>query len=807
MRKWRPAVLAAAILAAAAVPVATVPGAAAAQEVTGTGPQGQRLTVSTTVLDPAGEKVRVTGSGYDTAKSIYVAVCKDNGDGQLPTPCAGGADTTGQSDAMKWVGTDPYGSDLTVPWGPGGTFDVEIMVRARSEGLDCTRFTCAVVTRVDHRGSGDRSQDVRIPVSFTTTPPGPGEGEGVPPGTVVVKEKGVLDAAGGPAPVLLHPESGVLYVGANLGTGLGGVYAFDATTGAKLGHTTDVDTSGTVRKSAKVGNLIGPAPGDGVYFSSGGMLGYVKKGDALAAGLYANVTRTVNGAAPGLSPDTVFVSRRDGSFEETRFADGVWTITRTLALGASGPVAVDPITKSAWVATAANAFQRIDLTAFTATAVTVDTGSSARTSSIELDPARGRLVLTVDQPAAVVVVHAGTGAVLKRIPVDATRPPFDSTLDPDGRVLVVLTPGYPESRVLLYDADTLAPLTDPITAPANVRGVAARPGGAEFFVTNNSEDTVSRYAKQVSPAVTAHPANRSVRAGETVTLTAAASGAPAPTVRWQVSPDGAQTWQDLAGATAATLSFTARATQDGYQYRALFTNEVGTTRSTAATLTIDASSPSPSPSTSVSPSPSTSATPPGPHGTGTGTGAGGQKLTVTPVDNLDPDGQKVTVTGSGYDESKGIYVAFCAHVGAGQLPTPCLGGADMSGDSHTSAWIANDDPYGAGLATPYGPDGSFTVELTLTAKDENLDCLTVACAVVTRVDHRASADRSQDVAVRVSFAGQDPVDPTTPGGSSGSGGGALPLTGVGFVLPAVGVGVLLVAAGALTLVATRRRRA
>ncbi|GAA4724013.1 immunoglobulin domain-containing protein [Phytohabitans rumicis] len=809
MRRTLPLCLA--VLAAAATALA-VPAGAAAEPVTGTGSEGQRLTVSKTVLDPAGETVRVTGTGYDTAKSIYVAVCQDNGDGNLPTPCAGGADTTGGSDAMKWIGTDPYGSGLAIPWGPGGTFDVQIVVRGKSEGLDCARLTCAVVTRVDHRNSADRSQDVRIPVTFTTPPAGPGEGDGVEPGTVAVKETGVLRVPEGPSPVLLHPESGTLYVGAVLGSGKGGVYALDPATGAELSRVTDVNLGATVRRNAKVSYLIGPAPGDGVYFASGPVLGYTRTGDTQAVGLAAPLARTVRGAAPGLTPDTVFVSRADGTLEEARYTDGAWQTTRSVPIGGSGPVTVDTTTGTVWVGTGIGALTKVDAGTFTASTLAIETGSTEGPSSLTADPRRGRLVLTANLPAAVVVVHAGTGAVLHRVAGEPERPPTRSYLDPSGEVLYVLAPGHPESRVLLYDADTLAPLADPVTAPSNVHGVAARPGGAEFFVTNNAEDTVSRYAKLVSPAVTAHPADLAAQPGADVTFTAAATGTPAPTVRWQVSPDGAQTWHDLAGATETTLSFPARSTQDGYRYRALFTNELGTTRTTAATLTVTAPSPSPSASTptpaptpTVTATPTATATPDGPYGTGTGTGADGQTLTVTPVNNLDPASQKVTVTGRGYDESKGIYVAFCAYQGAGQLPTPCLGGADMSGDSHTSAWIANDDPYGAGLATPYGPDGSFEVELTLSAKDESLDCFQVTCAVVTRVDHRNSADRSQDVAVRVGFAGQDPVDPsnpTTPGG----GGGRLPRTGSAFVLPVAGLGGLLIAAGIAIVVVTRRRR-
>jgi hypothetical protein len=39
------------------------------------------------------------------------------------------------------------------------------------------------------------------------------------------------------------------------------------------------------------------------------------------------------------------------------------------------------------------------------------------------------------------------------------------------------------------------------------------------------------------------------------------------------------------------------------------------------------------------------------------------------------------------------------------------------------------------------------------AADDNVDCRAVACAVYTRNDHTASADRVQDLYIPVGFAG------------------------------------------------------
>src|SRR4029077_9879040 len=86
------------------------------------------------------------------------------------------------------------------------------------------------------------------------------------------------------------------------------------------------------------------------------------------------------------------------------------------------------------------------------------------------------------------------------------------------------------------------------------------------------------------PVVTTNPVTQTISASHSVTFTAAATGTPAPTVQWQVSTDNGATFNNIPGATSTTLAFTALASQDGYQYRAVFTNNCGVTPNTAATL-------------------------------------------------------------------------------------------------------------------------------------------------------------------------------------------------------------------------------
>jgi hypothetical protein len=88
-----------------------------------------------------------------------------------------------------------------------------------------------------------------------------------------------------------------------------------------------------------------------------------------------------------------------------------------------------------------------------------------------------------------------------------------------------------------------------------------------------------------APAVTTNPISQSVQSGSSVTFTAAASGTPVPTVQWQVSVASGP-FSDIGGATSTSYTHNAALSENGNQYRAVFTNSCGTATTTAATLTV-----------------------------------------------------------------------------------------------------------------------------------------------------------------------------------------------------------------------------
>src|SRR5215207_2603488 len=93
-------------------------------------------------------------------------------------------------------------------------------------------------------------------------------------------------------------------------------------------------------------------------------------------------------------------------------------------------------------------------------------------------------------------------------------------------------------------------------------------------------------------SVATQPASQSITYGDNATFTATGTGDPAPTVQWQRSTDGGNSWDNLPGETNTTLTVTKPGvSQSGNRYWAVFTNTCNGTRtatSDAATLTVNA---------------------------------------------------------------------------------------------------------------------------------------------------------------------------------------------------------------------------
>lgn len=118
----------------------------------------------------AGQVINVTGAGFNTGQGVYVSLCVVNGapGTNKPTPCLGGQDETGSTGASHWVNNTFGMFANSSKFGSGGTFDVNIYVKATlDDGTVCGQdVDCAIVTRADHFDSNDRNYDVHVPIAF-----------------------------------------------------------------------------------------------------------------------------------------------------------------------------------------------------------------------------------------------------------------------------------------------------------------------------------------------------------------------------------------------------------------------------------------------------------------------------------------------------------------------------------------------------------------------------------------------------------------------------------------------------------------
>ena len=114
-------------------------------------------------------------------------------------------------------------------------------------------------------------------------------------------------------------------------------------------------------------------------------------------------------------------------------------------------------------------------------------------------------------------------------------------------------------------------------------------------VTNAAGTTTSNEAKltvkDVKPTITQQPSAKTVTSGATAKFTVVAAGSSL-TYKWQVSKDGGNTWKNVdqtkyPSAATATLSFTTKATMNGYLYRCVVSNAYGSTNSNGAKLTVN----------------------------------------------------------------------------------------------------------------------------------------------------------------------------------------------------------------------------
>jgi hypothetical protein len=204
-------------------------------------------------------------------------------------------------------------------------------------------------------------------------------------------------------------------------------------------------------------------------------------------------------------------------------------------------------------------------------------------------------------------------------PVVATNPP-DTTVNSGSNTTITaaITDGFPTSTTYQWQISTngggnwndltnTGPYSTVTTQTLHITNATSGLNGDEYrlragnaSLPNSATTNAATLTVDYAPTVTTNPTNDTIFTGNNASFTVAATGNPTPTVQWQVSTDSGATFNDLtntgiySGVTTDTLTLTgATATQNGYEYQAVFSNTLfgagspSTATTTAATLTVN----------------------------------------------------------------------------------------------------------------------------------------------------------------------------------------------------------------------------
>ncbi|WP_119695751.1 hypothetical protein [Microbacterium halotolerans] len=125
-------------------------------------------------------------------------------------------------------------------------------------------------------------------------------------------------------------------------------------------------------------------------------------------------------------------------------------------------------------------------------------------------------------------------------------------------------------------------------------------------------------------------------------------------------------------------------------------------------------------------------------------------LSVDPATDLNPEGDTVTLTGTGYNPAQGIYVFLCGDV---DLPADLWTLALGCREGAAVVYPSDDTTDGR---TTFDEDGAFELEFDVQQLDEG------ATSVFTAANHTAATDRGQDAKAALAFAEAlpEPAQPT-----------------------------------------------
>jgi hypothetical protein len=230
-------------------------------------------------------------------------------------------------------------------------------------------------------------------------------------------------------------------------------------------------------------------------------------------------------------------------------------------------------------------------TSFAAVAGATSTTFSFTTAASQ----NGNVYEAVFTNSASSVTSTAAMLTVNSAPVIATNPANVSVTALANATFTAAATGTPaptvQWQVSTNGGTTFANLSGATSPTLTFVAMTALNGNQYKAAFTNSVSTATTTAAtltiNLAPIITTSPANVTVIAGAIATFIAAATGAPTPTVQWQVSTNGGTTFTNLGGATSSTLTFAPTAALNGNQYKAVFTNSVNSATTATATLVVN----------------------------------------------------------------------------------------------------------------------------------------------------------------------------------------------------------------------------
>jgi hypothetical protein len=251
------------------------------------------------------------------------------------------------------------------------------------------------------------------------------------------------------------------------------------------------------------------------------------------------------------------------------------------------------------------------------------------------------------------------------------------------------------------------------TVPALAQGApAGRAHGAPAILARRSRAharPTRQHRKRTpkAPTVTTQPRSESVATGQIASFTATASGTPAPKAQWQRSANAGRSWRNIAGARGVSYSFTAGSSENGDEYRVLFTNSAGRASTNDATLTLAAPA-------SGGPPPVTT-TPPG--GGEPPVTATAPQVTTQPTGQTLEDGASATFTAAASGSPTPSVQWEVSSNGGGSWSA--IAGATSASYSFTAGSAQNTHEYRAAFSNAHGSVTTNAATLTVAEESSN----------------------------------------------------------------------------------------